>query len=277
METTQSSAKRNNHCSRSNQFLQIDFMEIIGNIIEKWWLVLIAAIIGAAVGFCYAQWSYTPQYSSSALLYINNKFSVSSSLSLSYSDIVASQNLVKTYSIILNNRTTLERILEKSGADYSYSQLSGMMSSTAIDDTSIMKVTVTCGDPYQAATIVNSIAEVLPERVSEIIDGASVRVVDAGVVNTSPITQSSSSSVIFGLIVGAGLVCVIIFLITVSDNTIKDENYLIDKYDLPLLAAIPDIAESKNEYYYRKKGHYYRKYSNYDYNNDTVVQESEDK
>ena len=277
METTQSSAKRNNHSSRSNQFLQIDFMEIIGNIIEKWWLVLIAAIIGAAVGFCYAQWSYTPQYSSSALLYINNKFSVSSSLSLSYSDIVASQNLVKTYSIILNNRTTLERILEKSGADYSYSQLSGMMSSTAIDDTSIMKVTVTCGDPYQAATIVNSIAEVLPERVSEIIDGASVRVVDAGVVNTSPITQSSSSSVIFGLIVGAGLVCVIIFLITVSDNTIKDENYLIDKYDLPLLAAIPDIAESKNEYYYRKKGHYYRKYSNYDYNNDTVVQESEDK
>ena len=61
--------------------------------------------------------------------------------------------MVKTYGEILNSRSTLERLIEKTGINYTWQELSKMIASASSNNTGIMKVTVTTEELYEAAKI----------------------------------------------------------------------------------------------------------------------------
>lgn len=220
--------------------------------------MMIAGIVAATIGFSFSSFVIAPKYSSSILLYVNNSsFSLgSTSFSISSSEISAAQSLVKTYIVMLQNRTTLESVIEKAEVDYTYKELDSMITASSVNDTEVMQVTVTCEDPYEAAKIVNSIAKVLPMRISEIIDGASMEVVDDGVPNLQKISPSVTKYTAVGLILGVVLSVLAIAVIAMFDDTIHDEDYILKNYDYPILAKIPNLlsADSKQNYsYYSKK------------------------
>ena len=154
--------------------------------------IVVCGIICAALAFSYTVFMVTPLYQANCLIYVNNSsFSVgSSSFSISSADISASQSLVDKYIVILKSRATLNEVIEEAGLNMSYGQLSGMVSAAAVNETEIFRVTVTSPDPEEAKLIANTIAEVLPVKVSDIIDGSSVRVVDYAV---KPSVKSSPS------------------------------------------------------------------------------------
>ena len=148
----------------NNEYYTIDLLQVMKAIIQKIWLIVICALLAAVIGFSLAAFIVTPTYSSSILLYVNNN-SISLgnvNFSLSSSDITASRSLVDTYTELLMNRTTLERVIDKTDAPYTYQELYEMIVAAPSNETEIMKITVTSTDPYEAARIANGIAEVLP-------------------------------------------------------------------------------------------------------------------
>lgn len=171
--------------ANAKKYYTIDLLHIFKFLWRKIWIVILAALLAASVGFGLSAFLIKPTYSSTIMLYVNNSsFSLgNTSFSISSSEITAAQSLVKTYGEILDNRTTLERVIEKAKVDYTYEDLHKMIASGSSNDTEIMYVTVTTNDPYEAAKIANCIAEVLPVRIAEIIDGASMEVVDSAVPN----------------------------------------------------------------------------------------------
>ena len=49
--------------------------------------------------------------------------------------------------------------------------------------------------------------------------------------------------------------CGVIVLMVLFDEQIRDEDYVRETFDLPLLAAVPDLtAKSTGDYYYRTSG-----------------------
>lgn len=250
----------------NGEYYTIDLLQIAKALWRYIWAVILAAVIGASVGFSYANFFIAPTYSSSIMLYVNNSsFSLgSTNVSISSSQIMAAQSLVNTYTEILNNRTTYERVIQKSGVDYTPRQLAGMVTAGPSNETEIMKVTVVSTDPYEAADIANCIAEVLPVRIAEIIDGASMEVVDTAVPNLHKIAPNITIYTVVGLILGAlgaaGLIAIFVLL----DDTIHDEEYILQSYEYPVLAKLPDLlGDSSKHYgykYYSKKhyGYYYR-------------------
>lgn len=238
---------------------EIDVIHILKAIWRKMWLVVLCAVLASAIGFSYAAFFLTPMYSSSAMMYVNNKsFSIGGiSGSISQSELNAAETLVKRYLVILNTKTTLEQVIEKTGVDYTWQQLSGMITAGAVNDTEIFKVTVTASDPYEAATIVNGIAEVLPERVSDIIQGSSMKIVDRGIVNTQKVSPNVTSYTMMGFAIGFILACAIIVIYALLDDTIRGEDYILQKYEYPILARIPDlIGRSSSKYKYYHYGSY---------------------
>lgn len=245
----------------AKKYYTIDLLHIVKFLWQKIWVVLLAAIIAATAGFSIAAFLIKPTYSSTIMLYVNNSsFSLgNTSFSISSSEITAAQSLVKTYGEILDNRTTLERVIDKAKVDYTARDLSEMIESGSSNDTEIMYVKVTTNDPYEAAKIANCIAEVLPVRIAEIIDGASMEVVDSAVPNTQKVAPSITKYTAVGLALGALLSIVVIAIIAMMDDRIHDEDYIIETYDYPILAKIPDLVNTegkKYSYYYESKSHH---------------------
>lgn len=233
----------NKKSNEIKEYYTIDLLNIVKNLWHRAWIIIISGLIAATIGFSLSSFIIAPMYSSSIMLYVNNS-SVSigsASFSISSSEISAAQSLVKTYIVILENRTTLEEVIEKSNVNYTYKELSKMLDASSVNETEVMQVTVTSEDPYEASTIANVIAEVLPKRISEIIEGSSMEVVDAGVPNLQKISPSISKYTAMGFIIGALITIVIISIMALMDDTIHDEEYVLQTYDYPILAKVPDL------------------------------------
>ncbi len=239
------------------EYYSVDILHIVKTLWKYVWLIVITGILAGAVGFLYARYGIEPTYSSHIKLYVNNSsFSLgNTNFSISSSELTAAQSLVKTYGEILNSRSTLERIIQKSGVDCSWKQLSGMIRYAPSNDTEIMLVTVICNDPYTASKIANTIAEILPIRISEIIDGASMEVVDSAIPELDKVSPSITKYTAMGLMVGVLLTAIVLVVIALLDDTIHDEEYILRTYDYPILGKVPDLLDfngKAREYYAQK-------------------------
>lgn len=235
----------------NNEYYTVDILHIIKFIFQRFWVIIISGIVAAALGFCVSAFLITPKYSSSIMLYVNNSsFSLgNTSFSISSSEITAAQSLVKTYGEILNNRTTLERVIEKSDVEYDFEELSEMIESAPSNDTEIMRVTVTTDNPYETSKIANCIAEVLPVRIAEIVDGASMAVVDSAIPNLQKISPSITKYTAVGLILGVLFSVIVLMIFALLDNTIHDEEYILNTYKYPILAKVPNLTNMGGKQY----------------------------
>ena len=217
----------------------IDLRRLFNAILRKFWAVVLAAVIGAGVAFLGTFYFITPKYRSSALFYVNgNSLSVGS---ISLSDLSAAKDLVKSYIVILKSRETLNSVIDYAGIDYSYAELSGMISAASVNDTEIFQVYVTSDDPHEAEKIANAVAYILPKRIESIIDGATAKIVDYAVVPSAPFSPNHTKNTLIGLLAGAALALAIIVIQDIIDITIRTSDDLSNVTTLPILAAIPDM------------------------------------
>ena len=249
--------------TKTNEYYTIDLAHIFKMLLNKVWLIIAAGFLAGAIGFSISAFLIAPTYSSSVMLYVNNKSSSTSNpnFNISSSDITAAQNLVKTYREILNNRTTLNLVLEKTGLEdkYTYRQLSGMIAAASSNGTEIMKVTVTAEDSEEAAIIANCIAEVLPGRIDAIIDGASMKVVEWAISDNTKVGPSITKYTAMGIVLGVLGSVMVVAIAALMDGTIHDEDYVLQHYNCPVLAKVPDLMDTGSKrnkrygYYYREK------------------------
>jgi len=227
--------------------IEIDLQKLLLALWKKAWLILLSTILGGALFLAYTVFLITPLYKASAMLYVNNSsFSVgNTSFSISNSDLVAAQSLVDTYVVILKTRPTLERVIADTGVDYDYEELYEMIEAAPVNSTEIFEIEVTSPDPQEAELIANSIATILPDRISDIVDGSSVRIVQHAVVPAHKDSPSLAKNTAIGLVLGFMASCGVIVLLELLDSQIHDQETLIELYQLPVMAVIPDLLESQ--------------------------------
>jgi len=213
----------------TKDYYVVDLAYIAKAIWQKIWVVAVVSLILAAIGFSLAAFVITPTYSASVMLYVNNSSFTMGDLgfSISSSELTAAQSLAKTYTVLLKNRTTLERLIDETGVDYTWEDVYEMIESGPVNETEVMSVTVTCEDPYEAEKIANGIALVLPQRVAEIVEGASMEVVDSAIADTEKVGPSITMFTIVGFLLGAILSVVVMIVMVLMDNTVHDDEYVI--------------------------------------------------
>lgn len=216
-------------------------------------IVLVGLICGGAA-FLGTKAFVTPLYDSQALLYVNNtNLSLGGSkVSISTAELSAAKSLVDTYTVILKTRMTLEEVIEKSGVNYTYEQLSKMVTAASVNGTEVFYVNITSPDPAEAELLANTIALVLPDKIASIVDGSSVRIVDYAVQPARRSSPNYGKNAVIGAMLGMLLVAAIVILSDLMDEQIHDTDYLTKTYeDIPLLAVIPDLlAKGNSSYYY---------------------------
>ena len=237
----------------NNGEMELDIQRLLGEIWRKFWVVILASVLGAAITFLGTYYLITPQYQASAKFYVNNRsISVgSTSLSLESGDITAAKSLVDSYIVILQTRESLSDVIDYAGVNRTYSELQGMISASSVNSTEIFEVVVTSPDPVEAERIAHAISKVLPKRISSIIEGTSAKVVDNAVVPTRPSSPSYTINTLVGFMLGFVLSVGIIVLRMLFDITIRTDEDISSVSHLPVLASVPDMeAPTKGGYYY---------------------------
>jgi len=231
--------------------MEIDLLKLAKAVWRRIWIVLICVFICGAIGFTYAQTMVTPLYKASTMIYVNNtSLNINGKVTFSSHNSSASQSLISTYQVILNTRATMNRILEETNLDYSCDQLKGMISTASVNGTEVLKITVTSPDPSESEMIANCVAEILPDRISDVVEGSSVKVVDYAIIPSSRFYPSASHFATIGFAVGALLSVGYIVLRELLDNQVRSDKELAERFpQAPVLALIPDMDEASRSKY----------------------------
>lgn len=158
--------------------------------------------------------------------------------------------------VILSSRATLDQIRSAAKLTYTDKQLTKMIRAQAVNGTEVFEITVASTDPQEARNIANTVTQVLPARIADVVEGSSVRVVDYAQLPTSKASPSILCYTLLGMLTGLILSCAFFILRELFDNQIRSEDQLLQAYpQIPVLAVIPELLQQSNghDYGYRQK------------------------
>ena len=236
----------------TNDEIEIDLRKLFLVLWNRIWIIALAGIATAILAYEYTYFNVTPLYRSDVTLYVNNININSDATGFSSTQLQAVQGLASTYMVILESRSVMEAVAQRTGLPYTTAQLQSMVSASSVDDTEVFRVNVVNPDPETAATIANAIANILPGKISQIVEGSSVRVVDYAKAATSPSSPNYKKNTMIGLMIGVAISVGLIVLLELLNESITSEEYLTRVYpNIPLLAVIPDSMSSRGSKYYK--------------------------
>jgi len=230
-----------------DEYREINVKALFAHILKKIWIVAITVIAFGTAAFVVTKFAIAPQYSATIRLYANNK--TEDTRSLTSSDVSAAKSLVGTYITIIKSNSVVDAIAEETGLEYSNEQIKSMISAEAVNGTEVFDVSVTGAVPEECAVIANEIAEVAPGKISVIISGSSVKIIDRAKVPTQPISPSKPKNVAIACFLGLVISCLAISIVYMRDTTIYNEDDIKEFCTLPILGALPDLKHvSRNDY-----------------------------
>ena len=235
---------------RDNDIAEIDLLEIISILLNRFWVIFGAALLAAAAGFMISKFVLTPTFESTTKIYILNK---SENTTVTYSDVQMGTQLTKDYAELINSRYVLETVIgQLSLPEMEYKDLLKKVIVHTPTDTRIVSITVTDYDPQQAQNIANCIREVAGEHIQNVMDIEAVNVVEEANLPTVKAGPSVVKWTAVGGILGVFLVCAVILIHYLLDDSIKSSEDVEKYLGLSTLALIP-ITQSVNDDKQRNK------------------------
>lgn len=229
---------------RENDVIEVDLLEIINILLSRFWFILGGGLVAAAVGFAVSMFVITPTYESTTKIYILNK---SENTTVTYSDVQMGTQLTKDYAELINSRYVLEEVIKKlSLAETEYQDLLDKVSVHTPTDTRIVSITVTDTNPQEAMNIANCIREVAGEHIQNVMDIDAVNVVEEANMPTTKAGPSILKWTLIGGVIGVLLVCGVILIHYLLDDTIKTSEDVEKYLGLSTLALIPVAVDENN-------------------------------
>lgn len=216
------------------QELGIDIQELAYVLWKKIGILLLCTIIGAGVTGVYTKLFVTPQYQSSAMIYIYG-----STASFNSSKLTLSSELTEDYTTLAKSREVMEGVIDRMGFDCTTQELASAISVSHDENSSILMMTATNSDPKVAADIANSVADETAERISEVMNIDKPSTVEDAVVSSSPVSPNLLKNILIGAFAGLVIAAGVIILSFLKDDTIKTSDDVAHYLDTTLLACLP--------------------------------------
>lgn len=230
---------------RTDENVEINLVGVLQLFWNKIWIILFACVACMVVVFAGLHLFVTPKYTAFITLYVNNNINQDTT-SITQSDLTASAKLVDTYSAIISSSTMLDEVVHQANVQLDGKELKDMISTKSVNDTEVFTVSVEDTDPGQAALLANTIADVAPAQIAEIVEGSSVKVIARAEIPTEISSPSYLKFTALGGILGILISCAMILIRELTDTSIKSEGDL-EMWNIPVLCVIPEFDQAQKE------------------------------
>lgn len=244
----------------------IDLKALMLLFLEKFWIILIAMVVGGAAAFGYSKYLLPLEYSSHISMYVQSYTNTSTSTDNQQNNISNSKQLINTYIEVLKDDavmravgTELQKMFSEEVLQNCFrlengtivpSSLKAAIHINSVNDTSALTVQTTTKDPEVAAAICNTLAVVAPDFIQDAVGVGSISTIDTARANNSPVAPNTMKNTAIGILAGMLLAMLVIFLVDFFDNTVKNTEELSQRYEKAIIGAVQKVELDKS----KKKG-----------------------
>lgn len=214
----------------------IDLMRLLFALKRRIWLILAVGLIFAFGAAAYTRFLVTPVYTSSSTMLVLTKETTLASVA----DLQLGTQLTKDYSVLIQSRPVLDKTIENLGLDMSYQALRGSISITNPEDTRILSISVNHSDPETAKTIADELASVSSAYIGDKMEVTPPKIIEEGEVPTYKTSPSIRKNTVMGFLAGAVLVCAVVVVLELLNDSIYTEEDVEKYLGLSTFAVVPD-------------------------------------
>lgn len=225
---------------------EIDGKALFKDILKRWWIIVMCAVIFAAGALVYSV-NFVPEtYKAEITMYVVNKTAAEGGMSSQ--NLAVALQMTKSYIKLIQTDRVLDKVVEKAElTQLKSADIRKMMSVEVLDETEVFKVSIISRNPKMSADVANAIASIAPDEIWQITGGSSVEVVDYAKVPKSRYAPNHTTTAILGAAIGAALSVAVISIFLLTDNRIKNKEDLTKICQIPVLGIIPDFSEAAKQ------------------------------
>lgn len=218
-----------------NEEIEIDLFELFMELKRKIWVILGVAVLCAGAAGAFSAFVLTPQYTSTAMVYILSKETTLTSLA----DLQIGSQLTKDYKIIVTSRPVLEDVIEGLELNTTYKVLKKKITIDNPEDTRILSISVMDPDPQMAKAIADKVAATASDYVGDIMEMVPPKLIEDGEVPLLKTSPSNTKNALIGGFLGVLLVCGFVTARVVLNDTVRTEEDVTRYLGLTVLASVP--------------------------------------
>lgn len=224
---------------------EIDIKRIIEIIFSKKLIITLIILLSVTLGYVYSYYYKKPEYKSSVTILLvadENK----TDKSLTQTDVNLNNGLISTYSSIAKSSSILQKTIQNLNLDIPVSKLEQNVEAKQIDNTQFLEISVKNESPERAKNIANELAEVFTEQIKEIYNLQNISIVDKAETEEKPCNINHMKDMIIFGFAGIVLSIIIVMIIYMFDDTVKDQKDIEKNIKLRTIGTLP-VDREKTE------------------------------
>ena len=221
----------------------IDLIGLFFAILEKFWLVALCAIIGAA-GMGWMASRSTTTYTATSKLYIVNP----DSNGINIANLQLGTVLALDYQEVFKTWEVHEMVIEELDLPYSYEQMQSLVTITNPEDTRILYITVTFPDGKMAADIANAYAKAAKTFIINTMRGEEPSDFSLALQPSVGYSVSKSSRMVMGFMLGSVMAVGLLTLLFVLDSRPRSPEEIERHGGIPTLAVFPAMSRKQRKH-----------------------------
>lgn len=214
---------------------EIDLGWLLYALLRKLWLIIAVAVVCACGTAGYTQLRIEPTYTSTSTMLVLTKETTLTSLA----DLQLGTQLTKDYTVLITSRPVLNEVIENLDLDMNYKSLRSKIAIQNPEDTRILEISVTTNNPEQAKAIVDELASVSSTFIGDKLEVTPPKIIEEGESTGIKTGPSIMKNTAIGFVAGAFLVCLVIVVLEILNDTIQTEEDIEKYLEIPTLAVIP--------------------------------------
>ena len=206
---------------------EMSLKELYEIVSKYFFTILIALVSGIILSVLTMMFFVTPKYNSEAQLLVSQQQETTQSQILT-SEIQGNVMLINTYQDIIKGHSTLNKVNENLGTNYSVSALKNAINVSQSTNSQAFNIAVTMETAKEAQSILNELINVFEETIQGVpaFNAASTLILSPPSFNPNKVSPSLTLFILLGAAIGVAISIIIILIVELMDTTVKEDEYL---------------------------------------------------
>ncbi|MBO1305425.1 tyrosine protein kinase [Enterococcus sp. 669A] len=229
----------------------ISLGEIFDILKKRIGLVLVSLLTGILIAGAVTFFIITPRYSASTQMIAQSTVAENPNTNLQ-NDINGNVLLINTYKDMITGDLVIDTARDQLQVENNYNltseDLRGMIEVEQSQNSQMFQVIATANHPQEAAVIANKVSQIFQDKAQEVLGVSKVTITSNAQTPTKPVSPNNKLNLAIGAALGIMIGIGVAFLLELLDKTVKDERFVAETLNLPILGQVTEMGKKELSY-----------------------------